>query len=61
LAVPISVSGRKSAELNLVTAEDVVLFAAGALGAPQAANEQYRDARRDNHCHEASARFEPLN
>ena len=47
--------------LNFVAAEDVVLFAAGTLGATQAANQEHGDSRRRDDGQETSARYQPLN
>ena len=50
----------KKAPLDLMAAEDVVLFTAWALGAAQAADQEDRYPCRDNQGQETSARYEPL-
>lgn len=47
--------------LHLVAAEDVVFLAAGALGAPQAANQENRNPGGNDYGQKASARYEPMN
>ena len=47
--------------LNFVTAEDIVLLSAWALGATQAADQQDRHPRSHNQGKETSTRNEPLN
>ena len=46
--------------LHLVAAENVVLFPAWALRAPEATNQQNRDPGRDNHGQKDPARHEPM-
>jgi len=51
----------KRPSLHLVTAEEIVLFAAGAVSALQAADQKDRHAQGDNHSDGVSVGHEPVN
>jgi hypothetical protein len=48
------------ADLNFVPVEEVVLFAAAAVGARQAAHEQHRDAGRDDYRQHTTVTRKPV-